>query len=326
MLRKLVPALFVLAIVGLGVFWFLTRPARVAASTLPSYSADVERGKRIFFAGGCASCHVSQGQSDPTMLGGGMSFPSPFGTFYAPNISPHPTAGIGDWTPDQFATALLKGVSPTNQHYYPAFPYTTYQRMKIEDVLDLFAYMKTLPAVDTADKPHDLPLPFRFRRGLGLWKLLYLDGKPFAPDPSKSAEQNAGAYIVEAMGHCAECHSPRDLLGGIAADKRYAGGVDIEKGDWVPNLTPGKGGIPHWTEQELVDVLTTGATPEFAEVGGTMAAVVRNTRRLDEADRKAIASYIKSLPPRDGERPPAVKPASTTTAPAAPATSPAPAQ
>jgi mono/diheme cytochrome c family protein len=163
--------------------------------------------------------------------------------------------------------------------------------------------MKTLPAVDTPDRPHELPLPFRFRRGVGLWKLLYLDGKPFVPDPSRSSEQNEGAYIVEAMAHCAECHSPRDLLGGIEAGKRFAGGVEIESGDWVPNITPGQGGIPHWTEDELVDLLATGNTPEFSEVSGTMADVVRNTRQLPDADRKAIAAYIKSLPPRDGAPP-----------------------
>lgn len=302
MLRKLVPAVFVLAIVGLGVFWFLTKPTRVAASTLPTYSVDVERGKRIFNAAGCASCHTTKGQQDLTKLGGGKAFPSPFGTFYAPNISPSP-AGIGDWTPDQFATALLKGVSPNNEHYYPAFPYTTYQRMKIEDVLDLFAYLKTLPAVDTPDKPHDLPLPFRFRRGLGLWKLLYLDGKPYTPDPSKTAEQNAGGYIVEAMAHCAECHSTRDMLGGIEPGKRFAGGIDLESGDWVPNITPGKGGIPHWSEQEVIDLLATGQTPEFSDVSGTMAEVVRNTKQLSDDDRKAIAAYVKSLPPRAGEAP-----------------------
>jgi mono/diheme cytochrome c family protein len=303
MLRKLLLAAIVLAVIGLGVFWFLTEPTRVAAATLPNYTGDAERGKLIFTAGGCSSCHASPGQADHLKLGGGKAFPSPFGTFHAPNISPHPTNGIGKWEPDEFATALLKGVSPTNQHYYPAFPYTTYQRMKIEDVLDLFAYIKTLQPVDVASLPHDLPLPFRFRRGLGLWKLLYLDGKPFVPDPGKPEEVNRGGYVVEAMAHCAECHSPRNLIGGIEADKRFAGGVDIETGKWVPNITPGPGGIGHWNEGEIVDVLTTGATPEFADVQGTMAEVVGNTKQLPEAERKAIAAYIKNLPPRAGQAP-----------------------
>ena len=177
----------------------------------------------MFYAGGCASCHMSPDQDDKTRLGGGRPLKSPFGTFYAPNISSDPKDGIGNWSEANFVTAMLKGTSPDGKHYYPAFPYTSYQRMRLEDVRDLFAFMKTLPAVPGQVRDHDLPAHFKFRRMLGGWKFLFLDGEKFTPDPNRPATWNRGAYLVNGPGHCAECHSPRNLLGGIVEDQRLCG-------------------------------------------------------------------------------------------------------
>jgi mono/diheme cytochrome c family protein len=301
MLRKLVILAVVLGAVGLAAFWFLTRPAVVEASALGPHAPNPDNGRTMFFAGGCASCHATS-KEDPTRLGGGLGLKSPFGTFYVPNISPDPKDGIGSWSEAQFVSAMLKGTSPHGAHYYPSFPYASYQRMRVEDVRDLFAHLKTLPPVEGKARGHDLPFPFTVRRTLGAWKLLFLDGEPFRPDPAQSAEWNRGAYLANGPGHCAECHSPRNLLGGIVASQRFAGGPNPEGEGWVPNITQAR--LKDWSKGEIEEVLATGTTPEGDSVGSTMAAVVRNTGQLPAADRAAIATYIKSLPPIEGPKPP----------------------
>jgi mono/diheme cytochrome c family protein len=301
MLRKLVILAVVLGAVGLAAFWFLTRPAVVEASALGPHAPNPDNGRTMFFAGGCASCHATS-KEDPTRLGGGLGLKSPFGTFYVPNISPDPKDGIGSWSEAQFVSAMLKGTSPHGAHYYPSFPYASYQRMRVADVRDLFAHLKTLPPVEGKARGHDLPFPFTIRRTLGAWKLLFLYGEPFRPDPAQSAEWNRGAYLANGPGHCAECHSPRNLLGGIVASQRFAGGPNPEGEGWVPNITQAR--LKDWSKGEIEEVLATGTTPEGDSVGSTMAAVVRNTGQLPAADRAAIATYIKSLPPIEGPKPP----------------------
>ena len=192
------------AIVGIVVFWTVTISATVPAAELPTYTPDVENGSRIFNIGGCASCHTSP-NTDPSMvdrtrLGGGLALKSPFGTFYVPNISPDAEDGIGKWSEADFVTALWKGTSPGGDHLFPAFPYTSYRLMKLEDVRDLFAYMKALPPVSGKVRGHDLPFPFNIRRLVGGWKLLFLQSWLFEPDPSKSAQWNRGAYLVNGPG------------------------------------------------------------------------------------------------------------------------------
>jgi mono/diheme cytochrome c family protein len=301
MLRKLIVLAVALAVVGLAAFWVLTRPAVVEASALGSHTPNPDNGRTMFFAGGCASCHAVS-KEEPTRLGGGLGLKSPFGTFYVPNISSDPKDGIGGWSEAQFVTAMLKGTSPDGAHYYPSFPYTSYQRIRIEDLRDLFAHLKTLPAVQGKVRGHDLPFPFTIRRTLGGWKLLFLDGELFRPDPAQSAEWNRGAYLVNGPGHCAECHSPRNLLGGIVTSQRFAGGPNPEGEGWVPNITQAR--LKDWSKGEVEEVLATGTTPDGDSVGSTMAAVVRNTAQLPAADRAAIATYIKSLPPVEGPKPP----------------------
>ena len=301
MSKLLVVAAGILAL-GFVAFWIVTVPAKVPASALPPHTPARANGKVMFYAGGCASCHASTGQQDPTRLGGGAPLESPFGTFYPPNISSDPNDGIGRWSEADFVTALWKGTSPDGQHYYPAFPYTSYQRIALDDARDLFAYIKTLPAVAGKALPHQVPFPFSWRRLLGGWKFLFLDGQPFRPDPSKSAQWNRGAYLVNGPGHCAECHSPRNVLGGIESGKRFSGGPNIEGKGWVPNIT--QKGIADYSENDIAYLLETGQMPDGDSVGGPMRAVIRNTSQLPAADREAMAVYLKSLPPLEGPRPP----------------------
>ena len=301
MLRKLILLAIAAAFVGAIVFWLVTIPATVPASALGSHTPNLDNGKEMFNAGGCASCHAVPEQDDRTRLGGGLALHSPFGTFYAPNISSDAKDGIGSWTEAQFVTAMMKGTSPGGEHYYPAFPYASYQRMAIGDVRDLYAYLKTLPAVGGVVRAHDLPFPFNIRRLLGGWKFLFLDGKPFQPDPAQSAQWNRGAYLVNGPGHCAECHSPRNALGGIEAGKRFSGGPNPEGKGFIPNITQAR--LKGWSAGEIASLLSDGLTPDGDSVGGSMTAVIRNTSQLNKADRDAMAAYIKSLPPVEGMKP-----------------------
>jgi mono/diheme cytochrome c family protein len=302
MRRKATLIAIAAVILGLAVFWFITMPATVPASALPSRTPDLANGKEMFFAGGCTSCHATPGQDDKTRLGGGLGLKSPFGTFYVPNISPDPNDGIGKWSEAEFVTAMTKGTSPDGRHYFPAFPYTSYQHMRIEDVRDLFAHFKTLPPVQGRVRDHDVPFPFNVRRLVGGWKLPFLDGRPFQPDASKSAQWNRGAYLVNAPGHCAECHSPRNALGAIIESQRFAGGPNPEGEGWVPNIT--QQGLKDYSEEDIADLLETGKTPEGDSLGSSMAPVIRNVSQLTPEDRAAMAAYIKSLPPVEGPKKP----------------------
>jgi mono/diheme cytochrome c family protein len=294
-------------------FWVLTIPATVPASALPPYTPDIDNGRTMFNIGGCASCHATP-NSDPakverTRLGGGLPLKSPFGTFYVPNISPDAAAGIGNWSEADFVTALWKGTSPRGKHLFPAFPYTSYQHMELTDLRDLFAYLKTLPPVPGRPRGHDLAFPFNIRRLVGIWKLLFLHGGPFVPDPSKSVQWNRGAYLVNGPGHCAECHSPRNFLGAIIDSERFAGGPAPDGKSFVPNITPF--GLQHsdppWAEKDIASFLADGMNPSGDFAGGAMAEVIRNTALLSATDRAAIAAYIASLPPRQGPKPPPKK-------------------
>lgn len=297
-------------VIVLGLFWLLTLPAVVPASALPPYAPNLDNGRTMFDIGGCAACHAipnnDPDQVDRTRLGGGLALNSPFGTFYVPNISPDPKDGIGRWSEANFVSALWKGTSAYGTNLYPAFPYTSYQHMQLSDVRDLFAYLKTLPPVRGKVRRHDLKFPFNARRLLGGWKLLFLRGGPFVPDPSRSAQWNRGAYLVNGPGHCAECHSPRNFLGGIVENERFAGGPTPDGKGWVPNITPV--GLQHgdevWSEKDIASFLDDDMTPSGDFTGSTMAEVIRGTSLLGADDRAAIAAYIFALPPVQGPTPP----------------------
>lgn len=311
-MRRAIVVLALLAAVAAGVFFWLTQPRTLEAAALPAHTPDPANGESILHAGGCASCHATPAGEkcdepktvDNLHLAGGRCLVTPFGTFHVPNITPDRATGIGGWSDLDFVNAMMRGVSPGGAHYYPAFPYTSYQRMTLEDVLDLKAFLDTLPPVEARVRDHDLPLPFRLRRGLGLWKLLYLDEAPFVADPGQSDKVNRGGYLVEGPAHCGECHTPRDILGGKIEAEKLSGAPAPEGGGYVPNITPHKNGIGHWSEKDIVYALETGFTPEFDVMGGLMAKVQENMARLTAEDREAIAAYLKTVPPHPGRRPP----------------------
>ncbi|MDI3468357.1 MAG: putative diheme cytochrome c-553 [Pseudolabrys sp.] len=298
MVRKLIGVIVAVAVVTAVALWGLTTPATVPASALGAHTVDLHNGRTMFLAGGCSSCHAVPKQNDRTRLGGGLALNSPFGTFYVPNISSDRQDGIGSWTEAQFVTAMTQGTSPDGDHLYPAFPYPSYRNMTVGDLRDLFAYLKTLPAVQGKVRGHNLRFPFNVRRLVGVWKLLYLRDAPWHPDPKESAQWNRGAYLVNGPGHCAECHSPRDALGGIVAGKRFTGGPSPSGQGGVPNITQFK--LKNWSVDDIASMLEDGNTPDADRVGGEMVEVVRDTSQLSKADRMAIAVYIKSLPPVAG--------------------------
>ncbi|MES0027726.1 cytochrome c [Mesorhizobium sp. M0040] len=314
LLKKLVGAALVLGGAAAIASWFLSAPVRLDAATLAELGpGDAARGKRIFYAGGCTSCHAKPGsQGDARLqLAGGLELKTPFGTFVPPNISQDTRDGIGAWSVEDLANAMLKGVSPSGEHLYPAFPYTSYARMKPADIADLYAFLKTLPAVAGKAPANSLAFPFNVRRGLGLWKLLYLKDQPvvsFAdgtPDPVLT-----GRYLVEGPGHCGECHTPRDLAGGTSKSQWLAGAAAAEGSGIVPNITSGEGGIADWSEADIANYLETGFTPDFDTVGGAMVDVQRNMAVLTPEDRSAIAAYLKAVPPHPNGYPARKKPSS----------------
>jgi mono/diheme cytochrome c family protein len=291
----LLAGLIVLGAIG---FAWLTRPVPLTLADLPAHQPNAENGAYQFYAAGCASCHAAPDAKgdDKLKLTGGLRLESPFGAFVAPNISPHPTDGLGAWSELDFVNAMWKGIGRKGEHLYPSFPYASYARMPLADVRDLFAYLKTLPPVAGRAAAHELGFPFNIRLSLGAWKLLYLAAPGFTPPPSASPAVARGAALTQGPGHCAECHSPRNLAGAIDGARRFAGGPDAEGRGYVPNITPDKSGIGGWSKSDIAELLKTGFTPDYDSVGGSMAPVIRNTAQLTDADRAAMAEYLKSLP------------------------------
>lgn len=311
MVRKLAYAAGVVIIIGAAAFWMLTTPQTVEQSVIASLQpGDTIKGEQVFWAGGCASCHAAPGASGDgrKVLAGGHELASDFGTFIAPNISPS-AHGIGNWTLHDFANAMLKGVGIQREHLYPSFPYTSYAKMQPQDVADLFAYMKTLPESDNVAAPHKLSFPFNIRRGLGLWKQLYLSDKPVVELSNTSEQVKRGQYLTEALGHCGECHTPRNVIGGLDTTQWMAGALSAETGSdgrkgIVPNITSGEGGIGDWSENDIAYALQSGFTPDFDSLGGSMTDVVSNMAQISDADREAIAAYLKAIPGhKDGYSP-----------------------
>lgn len=301
LIRRLVLTAVLLSLAAAGAFWFLTMPARLDPQTVAALAdGDAAKGQRIFWAAGCSSCHARAKSEGPAKLelAGGIALDTPFGKFVAPNISSSPQYGIGAWSAEDFGNAMLKGVSPGGQHLYPAFPYTSYARMKPADVADLYAFMKTLPAVEEEAPKHSLNFPFTIRRGIGLWKLFYLSPDPVIALPADAPEKLAlGRYLVEGPGHCSECHTPRDFAGGMKKSAWLSGAVAAEGEGIVPNITSGAGGMGDWSEADIVSFLETGFTPDFDSVGGSMFDVQQNMAKLTAEDREAIAAYLKAVPP-----------------------------
>ena len=278
------------AVVALAGLW-LTRPKTVDEARFASLVGDPVAGERVFWAAGCASCHAAPESEDKLTLAGGQRFATPFGSFVAPNISTDAEYGIGNWSIDDFASAVLEGTSPGGGHYYPTFPYGTYARMSDQDVAHLWAFFGTLPADATPSQPHDLGFPFSIRLTLGGWKLMYLKRDWVTEAATPEAEK--GRYLVEALGHCGECHTPRTALGGPDYARWLAGAPNPTGSGTIPALTPDK---LTWSESDIAAYLKSGFTPDFDTAGGEMAEVVRNMARLSDEDRAAIAAYLKALP------------------------------
>lgn len=286
-----------LGLVAMAVFWGLTRPEPLPDDALAGLSGDAVAGKDVFLAAGCESCHISPGQKaeGAPVLAGGMRFPSAFGTFVAPNISPDPFYGVGSWTDLQLASAIQRGVSPEGSHYYPVFPYDAYNKAEPRDIVNLIAYWRTLPGSETPSQPHEVGFPFNIRRTLSGWKWLFVN-KEWVVAGDLSPEAARGRYLSEALGHCGACHTPRNILGGTDTARWLAGAPNPDGKGRVPNITPA---VLKWSEDEIVEYLTSGFTPEFDTAGGNMVAVVDKLSQLPEGDRAAIAAYLKVVPAVD---------------------------
>jgi mono/diheme cytochrome c family protein len=269
-------------------------------SAVPVWAAEDDRrqGEYLFRAAGCAGCHTDE-KHNGAPLAGGPALTTPFGIFYAPNITPDPDTGIGRWSEADFIRALRQGMSPDGAHYYPAFPYTSYTRLTDTDLRALKAYLFSLKPVRQANRPHRLPWYLRWRPLLAVWKALFFSPGPFQPRPDQSLSWNRGAYLVTAVAHCGECHTPRHFLGGFIESRRHAGTREGPEGSVVPNVTPDKKtGIGRWRASELVEYFETGATPAGDFAGDLMADVIDNSlRHLRRDDLKAIAAYMLAVPP-----------------------------
>jgi mono/diheme cytochrome c family protein len=261
----------------------------------------VKRGEYLFHASGCAGCHTAEKPKGPH-LAGGRKLKTPFGVFVTPNISPDPDHGIGAWRKKDFFRAMREGRSPEGAYYFPAFPYASYAAMSNSDLTALWAYLQTQPSQQRANKPHELSFPFDQRWLLFFWRFLYFDDSPFTPDPSKSQQWNRGAYLVRALGHCGECHTPRSLMGGVQLSKEFAGSKSGPEGGRVPNITAhAVKGIGGWSKDEIVSFLADGYLPDGDFVGGAMTEVVENsTSRMVEDDLRAIAEFLLATPPHAG--------------------------
>lgn len=300
MTGRLIAAAAGLVFVLAGAFWVLTSPGMSSIARIEGLQpGDAQKGEVLFWAGGCSSCHARpKAKGDERLaLAGGVRLATEFGTFITPNISPDRADGIGRWTVDDLANAMRRGVAPGGRHLYPAFPYTSYVRMSDADIADLYAFLRTLPPVKSADPPHQIRFPFNIRRGIGLWKLLYLNAGPVVSVDPSNATLVRGRYLVEGPGHCGECHTPRDRLGGLETGKWLSGAIAADGKGKVPNITSGEGGLGDWSAKDISYFLQTGFTPQFDSVGGAMVEVQENLAKLPPRDLDAIAAYLKAVRP-----------------------------
>lgn len=257
-----------------------------------------QRGQVIFQATGGCSCHTDLKRSGPFMAGG-RPIKTPFGTVYSTNITPAQTTGLGAWSDADFLHAMTRGTGPKVGHYLPVFPYTSFTNMTAQDVYDLKAYLFSIPPVEQPNPPHELPFPFNWRWPLLLWKWLFFRPGPFAPQTAQTPEWNRGAYLATALSHCGECHTPRNVLGGLKQSMAYAGSVEGPEGELAPNITPDpETGIGNWSQADVVWYLQTGLKPNGDDTQGLMSEVIEHGyKHLPEQDLRAIATYLKTRPP-----------------------------
>lgn len=292
-------------------FWRAHRVLGAAAAALCFCSLPIAaqqigsdalaRGKILFAAGGCANCHTDKKAKGP-LAAGGAALKTPFGNFFAPNITPHKEHGIGRWTDAQFIRAMREGVAPDGSHYFPVFPYTSFTNMTDADMTALKAFIFTLKPVARPNRPHEVGYPFKIRRAQYFWKLLFFKIGPYRANAAKTAVWNRGAYLSRAVVHCGECHTPRNILGGLKNSHWFTGADEGKgpEGEGVPNIRSDEtGGIHGWSAEQIVTYLESGEDPDGDYAGSLMFDVVdQGTERMSDADRKAIVAYLKDLPPR----------------------------
>jgi mono/diheme cytochrome c family protein len=268
------------------------------AWAVQAQQGDAQRGQYISKAAGCLGCHTEE-RDNAQPYAGGRALKTPFGTFYGPNITPHPQVGIGRWSELDFVRALREGRRPDGAHYFPAFPYPSFTRINDQDLRDLWAYLRTLPPSSRPSQPHELKFPFGWRWLVRVWKLFFFNPGPFTPDAQASPVVNRGSYLVNALGHCGECHTPRNFLGGTKRSRHLAG-AKLGEGTSAPNLTPAR--LKKKSDAEVKDFLQTGMTPDGDVAAESMAEVVRNTTsQLTPPDLDAVLAYLRSLPPLPDE-------------------------
>ena len=281
----------------------------VQASNAPT-PAQIERGRYLALAGNCVSCHTTAGGKP---FAGGVVFETSFGKIYSTNITPDMQTGIGKWTVQQFRQALREGVRADGEHLYPAFPYPSFTKITDEDAAALFAYLRSVPAVSATAPENDLSWPYSMRSLMSVWNALYFDAGAYLPNAGKSKEWNRGAYLVESLAHCSACHTPRNSLGAEKSELAMTGGVytdnvtaDAKRAWSAPNLTPAANGLGAWSVDEIAAYLKTGKNAHVVTFGPMNEVIMNSTRHLADADIRAMATYLKSLPPNEGEvNPPA---------------------
>lgn len=266
----------------------------IASSAFAASSTLVAKGKYLTTAGDCVSCHTASGGQP---FAGGRSLPTPFGTVYAPNITPDAETGIGDWSFADFWQALHFGKRANGDFLYPVFSYTSFTRVTKGDAKAIFAYLQSLEPVKQEDKSASLDFPYNIRPLLFAWRTLYFEPGVYQPNPEKSNQWNRGAYLVKGLGHCNQCHTTRNALGAMDKENLLSGGKLSAQGWYAPDLSMKKGGgLEGWTQQDVVDLLKTGTSAK-GSVFGPMAEVVRNsTQYLTQDDLEAIATYLDTLP------------------------------
>lgn len=259
---------------------------------------DAERGRYLIHAGGCITCHTAD-TTNAIPLTGGRAIATPFGTFISPNLTPDRQTGIGGWTDADFARALRAGISPAGRHYYAAFPYTAYAGLTDGDVRAVAAYLRSIRPVHNPRREHDLPWYLSSRLVMIAWNLLNFDPLPARSGAHGNPAWHRGAYLVRHLGHCGECHTPRNWLGGLRRRAELAGNPAGPDGEKVPNLTPHRTqGIGKWSVEDIETFLESGMLPDGDFAGSSMSDVIDDsTGQLTAGDRHAIAIYLKSLPP-----------------------------
>lgn len=288
-----------LAALGLLVFWLITIPRPLTAQDIAAHTADPVNGEKLYHAGGCHSCHLPApglANVDAAVPAGGAPFKTPVGVLYPPNLTPDPETGLGNWSDADFVNAMQKGIGRNGEHLIPAFPYTSYARMTVTDVLDIKAYLATLAPVKNPAKPHEVfALPI-VRRGLGAWKYIGLDETKTVADAAQSQSWNRGAYLVNGPGHCNECHTPRNLFMASDTAKFLHGGPHPEGVGTVPSLRDLIGRGRYKDTKDLATAFQFGEIMGYSKMSsGGMGAVQRNLAKLPESDLLAIAEYLASL-------------------------------